>query len=320
MRFVIYGAGAVGGAVGASLYKSGHDVMLIARGAHHDALVEQGLDFETPRGRDLLHVPSVGHPREVWWRAGDVVMLAMKTHDTAAALTQLVGLVPVSTPIVCLQNGVDSERQALRWFPNVYGVPVLCPADHLEPGSVRAYSHPVVGLFDIGRYPQGIDEMSLAIASALNASDCESVARNDIMRWKYRKLITNLANVIDAACAGGRSLGDVVEAVYAEGEAVLRAAGIDFVSRDDDMARRGSFALAEIPGRARHGSSTKQSVTKGGPVESHFLNGEIVLLGRLHGVATPLNEALLRIIDDTTARGLPAGHLSADDFRAALGM
>ncbi len=124
MQFVIYGAGAVGGAVGASLSKSGHEVVLIARGAHHDALVARGLDFETPRGRDWLRIPTVAHPREVRWRPGTVLMLAMKTHDTAGALAQLVGLLPIDTPIVCLQNGVDSERQALRWFPNVYGVPV----------------------------------------------------------------------------------------------------------------------------------------------------------------------------------------------------
>lgn len=320
MQFVIYGAGAVGGAVGASLYKAGHDVVLIARGAHHDVLIERGLDFETPRGRDLLRMPTVAHPREVRWQPNTVLMLAIKTHDTANALSQLVGLIPSETPIVCLQNGVDSERQALRWFPNVYAVPVLCPCDFLEPGSVQAYSEPVVGLFDIGRFPAGTDELAVGIAAAFNTSDCESIARADIMRWKYRKLITNLANVVEATCSAGRSVGDLTEAVYAEGEAVLRAAGIDFASREEDMARRASFTLAEIPGRVRHGSSTKQSLTKGGPVESHYLNGEIAMLGRVHGVATPLNAGLLRIIDDAAAHGRAAGHLSADEFRLALGL
>ena len=53
---------------------------------------------------------------------------------------------------------VENERAALRFFPNVYGVCVMCPAVHLEPGVVQAYSTPVPGILHLGRFPSGADD------------------------------------------------------------------------------------------------------------------------------------------------------------------
>src|SRR5207302_10080301 len=103
-------------------------------------------------------------------------------------------------PVVCLQNGVDNERAALRVFPHVYGICVMCPTGHLEPGVVQAYSTPVTGILDIGRYPSGSDEIAEALAGALRASTFVSEARADIMRWKYAKLLMNLGNAVQATC------------------------------------------------------------------------------------------------------------------------
>jgi len=86
MRFVLYGAGAIGGTIGARLFEGGHDVVLIARGAHLAALREHGLRFRTPGGERILSLPVVGSPGELDWRGDEVVILAMKTQDTAPAL------------------------------------------------------------------------------------------------------------------------------------------------------------------------------------------------------------------------------------------
>ncbi len=64
-RFIIYGAGAIGGVMGAELFASGQDVTLIARGAHHDAISANGLTYVTPDATVTLPIPVVGHPREV---------------------------------------------------------------------------------------------------------------------------------------------------------------------------------------------------------------------------------------------------------------
>ncbi|HLK44528.1 MAG TPA: 2-dehydropantoate 2-reductase N-terminal domain-containing protein, partial [Acidimicrobiales bacterium] len=89
MRFVIFGAGAIGGVLGGRLHQHGADVVLIARGAHLDAIRAAGLRLQDPDGEVTLPVAAVGHPRDAALREGDVVVLAMKSQDTAAALDAL---------------------------------------------------------------------------------------------------------------------------------------------------------------------------------------------------------------------------------------
>ena len=162
MRYIIIGAGAVGGAIGGRLFQSGYEVVLVARGPHLDALRAHGLRLVTPDGRATLPVPAVGSPSELGLRDGDVLVLAVKTQDAAAALADWAwqavrgGTVAAdSLPVVCAQNGVASERIALRRFRHVYGMCVWLPATHLEPGTVEAQGGPLSGMLHIGRYPSG---------------------------------------------------------------------------------------------------------------------------------------------------------------------
>src|SRR2546428_7498390 len=90
MRFVIYGAGAIGGVIGARLHEHGHEVVLIARGEHRRAIERDGLRLETPEGAATLRIPVAGHPSEFDLRiADDIVVLAMKSQDTAGAPRRL---------------------------------------------------------------------------------------------------------------------------------------------------------------------------------------------------------------------------------------
>ena len=131
MRFVIYGAGGIGGTIGARLFQHGHDVMLIARGPHLEAIKEHGLRFVSATIDERFPIPAVGHPREANLDVGDVVILCMKSQHTESALTDLIESASSKTPVVCCQNGVANERMALRRFANVYGMVVLLPAEHL---------------------------------------------------------------------------------------------------------------------------------------------------------------------------------------------
>ena len=80
LRYVVFGAGAIGAVVGGRLFQAGRDVTLIARGAHLAALQADGLRLESPAGTDLVRIPAVGHPREVAWDARHVVLLAVKSQ------------------------------------------------------------------------------------------------------------------------------------------------------------------------------------------------------------------------------------------------
>lgn len=314
MRFIVYGAGAIGGVLGARLAAAGKDVVLIARGAHLEAIRRDGLVVDAPSGRSTLQIPAAAHPAEIEWRQGDVALLAMKSMDTEAALRELAAVAPSETPIVCVQNGVANERAALRMFANVYGVCVMFPAAHLEPGVVQAHSEPITGLLDLGRYPEGVDETAEAIAAAFRDATFESVPRPDLMRWKYTKLLMNLGNSIDALCGRDEDRGDVLARIRAEGEAALAKAGIQFTPWETDRERRGDLLQVKpINGQPRSGGSSWQSLARGtGSIEADYLNGEIVLLGRLHGVPTPVNDLARRLANQAAREGTPPGSLTPD--------
>jgi 2-dehydropantoate 2-reductase len=321
MRVVVFGAGAIGGVVGARLFQHGVDVTLVARGAHAEALAS-GLVLETPDETVTLSIPVVTDAAALSWTEDTVVLLAVKGQDTEEALTQLVTVAPQETPIVCMQNGVENERRVLRRFPRTYAMCVLCPASHLRPGVIVAHSAPVTGLFDLGRYPSGVDDVAEAIAEALQASTFESVARADIMRWKYRKLIMNLTNAIEALSGREGRGSALAREVQREGEAVLEAAGIDVASTAEDRARRADrLQIRPTATGGRDGGSSWQSLERGtGSIETEFLNGEIVLVGALNGVATPVNTQLMVLALQAAADRLPAGSLSIDALTAAVGV
>jgi len=291
---VVFGAGAIGAVVGGRLSQAGFEVTLIARGVHLQALQANGLRLESPAGTETVDVAAVGHPREIDWGTGQVVLMAVKSQQSLAALNELAVVAPPETPIVCLQNGVANEPAALRMFPNVYGVSVACPTSHLQPGVVQAWSTPVTGLLDVGRYPTGIDQVSEAVAADFRAATFSSYPVQDIRRWKNRKLLTNLGNAIEAVCGPHQRQGPLGEMLLAEGEAVLSAAGLEAATAEEDRDRRADLLqLGKIAGQTRPGGSSWQSLRRAtGDIETDYLNGEIVLLGRIHGVATPANELL----------------------------
>ncbi|MEO3854396.1 2-dehydropantoate 2-reductase N-terminal domain-containing protein [Acrocarpospora sp. B8E8] len=303
MRYIIIGAGAIGGTIGGRLFESGHDVVLVARGAHYAALRDGGLRFVTPDRSATLPIPAAQGPQDVELTPDDVLLLSVKTQDTTAALDLWAGA-PVRgggtaaerLPIICAQNAVENERAALRHFPRAYGMLVWLPALHLEPGTVAAYGAPLSGMLPLGRYPQGVDEFSEQVAEALSKSVFTSWPDPDIMRWKYAKLLGNLGNAIEALCGPGPGREPVMTQAVAEGRAALNAAGISYATPQEEQDKRGNRAdLVAIDGFPRPGGSSWQSLAKSsGTIEADFINGEIALLGRLHNIPTPTNIVLQR--------------------------
>jgi 2-dehydropantoate 2-reductase len=297
VSFVIYGAGSVGGVVGARLFQYGHDVQLIARGPHLEAIRSRGLRLEDPAGEQTLPIPAVDHPAMVDWRGDEVCLVAVKSQHSARVLAELASVAPPDLPVVCLQNGVRNEYEALRRFAHVYGVPVACPTVHLVPGVVQAFSSPVPGILDVGRFPVGVDDTATAIAAAFAAASFDARPIADLARWKWRKLVTNLGNAVEAVCGPPARRGPIGERAMAEGEACLAVASIDAATAAEDAARRADLLqLHPVAGRSRSGGSSWQSLARrAGSIETDYLNGEIVLLGRLHNQPTPVNALLQRL-------------------------
>ncbi|MFN0092922.1 MAG: ketopantoate reductase family protein [Acidimicrobiales bacterium] len=320
MRYVIYGAGGIGGVIGGWLHHAGREVVLIARGAHHEAIRERGLRIDHPQGTITVPTPVVDHPSRLDWRGDEVVFLTMKTQDTLPALNDLAAAVgALDVPIVCAQNAVENERLALRLFPRVYGLCVMLPATYLDPGVVWSHGEPVHGILDLGRYPEGADDVAALVAADLEAAGFRSQADPRIMRQKYSKLVTNLINAVDAACGPAGRESVLLKRARAEALEVLAAAGIDVASPAEDAARRGEFRIRSADGQKHRGSSAWQSLARGlGTIETNYFNGEIVLLGRLHGVPTPVNALLQRVAAELARTGAPPGSRTPEQLEAML--
>ena len=322
MRFVIYGAGGIGGTVGARLVRAGYDVLLIARGPHLQALQREGLHFVTPSLNETLRIPAVGGPAEAGLREGDVVLLTMKTQQTESALRDLAAAVPASIgdtlPVICCQNGVANERMALRRFHNTYAMVVYLPAEHLQPGQVVTFAEASGGILDAGRYPTGVDDTITQVTAALADAGFSAEPDPAVMRQKYGKLITNLANALQAAA--GDSPDDIRRLLREEALACYAAASIDSTGAEETRVRRErGIVVGDVPGFERHGGSSLQSVLRGtGDIEADYLNGEIVQLGRLHGVPTPANRAIQAAANEVVRDGLAVGAITADELRRRI--
>jgi 2-dehydropantoate 2-reductase len=312
MRSIILGAGAIGGVVGGYLAHAKRDVLLVARGAHGAAMRSHGLRVDAPEGSFTVTPPVVLPGEKIDWRDGDVVWLATKTQDAAVALRDLG--VPASVPIACLTNGIECERLAMRHVDHVYGVCVRMPGTHLEPGVVQGWGSPVPGLLDLGRYPDGTGEHGDDLAGELIVAGFESVVRPNIMKWKRGKLLSNLANGAEALCGQAARTTTLAEEARAEGRRVFAEAGLSCTTEAEDNARRGEFRSLPIAGAKRAGGSTWQSLVRGGSLETDYLNGEIALLGRIHGVPTPVNSGLQRVVSEAVREGVAAGSWSAEQL------
>jgi 2-dehydropantoate 2-reductase len=318
-RFVVVGAGAVGGVIGARLFEHGHDVVLVARGAHHDAIRDRGLRLVSHDGDTTLPIPVVDHPNRISFTDDDVVVVAVKSQDTLTVMDALAASASPGVAVACAQNGVENERVAARFFTGVYGVVVLLPTGHLEPGVVDAYASPVTGVLDVGRFPTGVDERATAIADAFDSSTFSARPITDVMRWKYSKLLINLGNAADALAGGDARGSELVQRARAEAVACLDAAGIAFASDEEQQARRVDLHFGPLPGRPRSGSSTFQSLERGtGTVETDYLNGEIVLLGRQLGIPTPVNALLQRLVGQAARERRRPGSYTLDELLARV--
>jgi 2-dehydropantoate 2-reductase len=131
----------------------------------------------------------------------------------------------------------------------------------------------------------------------------------------------NLGNSVQAMCGDADpDAAELTRRARSEGAAVLRDAGIDVASQDEDRERRGNRLTPRPIGNApRGGGSSWQSLMRGtGSIEADYLNGEIVVVARRHGRAAPVNALLQRHANAAARRGLRPGDVSAQELLALL--
>jgi 2-dehydropantoate 2-reductase len=294
---LIYGAGGVGAFFGALLVRAGHDVHFVARGAQLDAMHRNGLTIRSALLGDV-HVPSVNaYEHASHAPSADLVLVCVKTYQTAGILDDLAASVKDSTIIVTLQNGVESDEVVAGRFGWTHVVPaaVYVGATIDEPGVVV---HEAPARISLGARP-GFDAARLEAVREVLASTGQRIQiSGDIQHERWRKLMWNASfNTVSAITM--RSPSDLL--ALAETRALLRrlmqevvnvarALGIGLVDADVDD----HISWTErAPGMR---TSTMVDRSKGRTMEADALIGVIVRRGRECNVPTPASDAMYALM------------------------
>ena len=313
MRICIYGAGAIGGYLGARLAIAGEDVTLIARGPHLAAMRRSGLRLRSAAGEETARPRCLEDPAEAGHQ--DYVILTLKAHAVAAVVEPLQSLLGPETAVVTATNGVPwwyfyrlegawqgrriecvdpGGRQWDRIGPErVIGAVVYPAVEVVEPGVVRHLSGDRVVLGE----PSGEkSDRATRLSHALIGADVRAPVR-DIRHEIWIKLWGNVAfNPISAltlatlediaADPGGAALA---RAMMLEAQAIAEKLGVRF-RIDVDRRIRGA---AEV---GAHRTSMLQDLERGRPMEIDAVVGAVQEMGRLVGVVTPTIDAVLALL------------------------
>jgi 2-dehydropantoate 2-reductase len=329
-RYVIVGAGGIGVTFAAELQRAGREVVLVSRGAQLAALRNGELRYARPDGTRRLDLPAIGGPSEIELTPDDVLVLATKTQDVEPVIAQwaprpvrhgdgTVSTAGASLPVVTLQNGLEAERVALRRFKTVFGGVLWIPASYVRVGEVSAPAWPAVGIVWIGAYPGGAHPRLAAIAADLRASGFETQVVEDIQRWKANKLLSSVTFALAALYPPGELRDRAAQLLRAEAREILTASGQDIADVErEGTVDTGRVRVSKAANVEYGGNSTWQSITRSSPLETDYLNGEIVLAARLIGRTAPVNEAIAERADRVWRDGTGAGPLGEDDLLATV--
>lgn len=285
MKIAVMGAGAVGSYIGAMLARAGHDVILIARAQHVEAIRKHGLLFNGLNFRGSVRVEATAEPSGV--KGADVVLLCVKSGDTESAGRAMAPHLKSDTTVLCLQNGVDNAER-LQPIIRQAAVPaaVYVAAEMAGPGHVK---HKGRGDLIIGPSPA-----STQIATQFSAAAIPTTVSENVIQELWIKLITNCVyNPLSAVAElpygplfKVDGVTDVAEDIIGECLAVAGALGIPIPSGIGEQV----LALAET--MPEQYSSTAQDLARGKPTEIDYLNGHVAKKGTELGIATPVNLAL----------------------------
>lgn len=339
-RYIIFGAGAIGAAVGGMLLQTGARVEFIARPRYAEAL-ENGITISQDGTETFFKAPAVNHAGDLQYTEGDVVIFAMKSQVMEAAVEELAAVCDKKIPVVCLQNGVRNEEIAARRFDNVYAALVFLSAVQLDPHRITM---PRGRSIVIGLYPDSVDPLAQHMCDDLSRAGFEALASRYTMAMKWGKLIANLNNATHTITGYWLERGvadpdmrELIVAVRDEGLRVLQAAGIpveppagepspikiiEWTNKlretDKDSPEAQAKAL-NMPEALRTYASMYQDLYLGRQSnEAEYLNGEIVELGKKLDMPTPYNSTLLEIVNQMFAEHMKPAIYTPEELHARI--
>ncbi|MFV0674769.1 ketopantoate reductase family protein [Variovorax sp. tm] len=291
MKIAVMGAGAVGCYYGAMLARAGHEVVLIGRPSHVEAVDARGLRLETKAFDEHVRVAASTEASAV--QGADLVLFCVKSTDTESAAGQIRPHLAPGALVLTLQNGVDNDQRVRSVLPpssEVAAAVVYVATEMAGPGHVKHHGRGELVIAPSAR--------SEEVARQLEAAGVPTQISPNVRGSLWAKLILNCAyNALSAVTqlpygvlVKGTGVADVIRDVVAECLAVAKAEGVDVVG-DTDAAVR---AIAQtMPSQY---SSTAQDLARAKPTEIDHLNGLIVRRGEALGVPTPVNRVLFVMV------------------------
>lgn len=306
MKVCIVGAGAIGGMIGVRMANAGHEVTLIARGAHLAAIKENGLKL-IMEGEELVCNPVLATDDMKEVPEQDVVFLGLKAHQIAPIVDDMVGMLGDNTALVGLQNGIpwwyfqkignDYEGRTVDTVDpggvlaskinpdNVIGCIAYPAAEITEPGVIK---HIEGRRFPVGEIDGASTERVQAICDALLESGFKSFVLDDIRSEIWLKLWGNLTFNPISALSHGTLEGicqypltrELAANMMTEAQVIAEKLGSSFRV---PMEKR--IAGAESVGK--HKTSMLQDVEAGKPLEIDGMLGVVVELGKITDTPTP---------------------------------
>jgi 2-dehydropantoate 2-reductase len=291
LKVAVMGAGAVGCYYGGMLARGGHDVVLIARPQHVEAIGREGLRIETKTFDQRVRLAASTDPSAV--RDADVVLFSVKSMDTESAGAQIRPYLSRDALVLCLQNGVDNADRLRSVLPphQVAAAVVYVATEMAAPGHVRHHGR--------GELVIEPSSASQAVARALIAAGVPTEISDNVRGALWTKLVINCAyNAVSAIAqrpygeaVQGEGVKDVMRDVVDECLGVAKAEGVQLAAADVHTA---VFKIAEsMPAQY---SSTAQDLARGKRSEIDYLNGLVVRRGEALGIATPANRVLWALV------------------------
>lgn len=292
-------AGAVGGYFGARLAAAGHDVFFIARGAHRDAIVKNGLKIESVLGDMHLAKPNVtDDPAE----AGpvDIVLFAVKLWDTESAAEAARPLLGPDSRLITFQNGIDSvdRLSAVLGADRVVGGAAYIATVMASPGVIRHTSQ--FAILRIGRADKKPDAKLSAFVDAGKAAKLDIDLSADIQRELWQKFIF-LTAMAGSTASLRSTIGPIIadpelreffHALMEEAFAVGKAKGValDHAYIDERM----NFLVNKIEPGMR--ASMAHDLERGNRLELDWLAGKVRALGHEFGIPTPASDTVYTVL------------------------
>jgi 2-dehydropantoate 2-reductase len=305
MRIAIVGAGATGAFLGARLARAGTDVVLIARGAHLQAMREHGVRVRGDGDDYAAHPACTDDMSAV--RGADAVFLTLKAYSLPGIAPILAASLDPETPVVTAQNGipwwyfereggplegtrltsVDPDGVLSREIDpgRIIGCVVYVASRLAEPGVIE---HVEGTRFSIGELDGARSERCAAISAALTQAGLKCPVRTNIRGEIWLKLLGNVAfNPLSALTratmdriAGLPETREIARAIMTEAESVAQALGIELAIGVDQR-----LAGAETVGT--HKTSMLQDLESGRPLELESLAGAVLEIGGLVNLPLP---------------------------------